>query len=674
MSEDLYRLPTNARGNRQRFIALLILTVVVSLGLAASIAASLLAYHLHYPPALGSPLYAFNGSTVLRGLFLSVPALGLALAALRRQGSIVAPLALLFIASMLATAFPVYPPAAYTLARRALAASSYAPLVAEASRAGILALLALLASAAPFLIRLASAATGPADLHGSARFASSSDIERAGFILDDPAAILAQSSALPIGTILIRGAKRLVRLAGDVHVLLFAPPGAGKTTGLVIPTVQDFPENVIILDPKGEIATATAGHRRALGSRLLYLDPSRDLPHLARYNPLLSVRPYPFDVQDVVELAQLLVPDSPGTDPFWKQSARTLLEGVLLHVLYTSPVKTLGACYRALCDPVRPIDELFEAMLATHHDPSAEHGWTQHERVQTAARTFLDMPAQTRGGVVANAQAALSPYGDPILDRATAVSDFSVGDLFLRRERPVTLYLAIDPNSLARLSNHVRIVISQITSALTRQLPSEVNRRPVLMVLDEFPAFGRMPVLETALAYLRGYGVQVYIIVQHIGQLIANYGQSESVSPNCSVHIAFAPSHLETAVHLSKRVGQQTVRFERSSVALKTFGGAQKNVQDADAGRPLLAPDEIMRLPKGHALVLRTGTRPLVTEPVPYFRDPARQKAAQLPVPPSEPTQPDLSEWLDRQTPPAPVLGKRERRSRASLLTPEALR
>src|SRR6202008_152536 len=98
-------------------------------------------------------------------------------------------------------------------------------------------------------------------------------------------------------------------------------------------------------------------------------------------------------------------------------------------------------------------------------------------------------------------------------------------------------------------------------------------------------------VVERALAYLRGYGVQAYLVVQHLGQLTAAYGRSEGISPNCQVHIAFAPAQLDTAKSLSERAGSRTVSYNRSSVS--TRGGGifgQTSNSDADTKRPLLAP------------------------------------------------------------------------------------
>jgi type IV secretion system protein VirD4 len=672
-AKDLYRLPDADGGDRTTTLLFSALAFVgaVFLGLAA--AASYVAASCGYPHSLGSPLLALPQSLPARVLIVSLLATGVFAAILSKKHVFIPPLLAGLVGALYLSAVPLYPPASFFLARRAFMGTIYQSALTGAYKAGAAFFLLSLFGAAPLLRRLLNLKNDPGHIHGSARFATPRDLTEAGFILDHTSSTLSMAAGLPLGEITVRGGRRLLRLeGGQSHILAIAPPGSGKSTAFVIPTLQDYAHNVVTLDVKGELAQATAGHRHAHGSQILLWDPSRDEPHLARYNPLLSVRPYPFDVQDAQQLAQLLVPDSTGgSDPFWSQSARMLLEGLLLFILYTAPEKTLSAAYRALADPELPLEQLFEAMLAVPHDPKATHGWTQHVRILTSARSMLDMPPTTRGGVIAQAQASLSPYADPILAAATRTSDFALSDLFHHRPRPISLYLVIDPNSLLRLANHVRIVVSQITSALTRQ--HNLKRRPVLLMLDEFASFGSMKVVEHALAYLRGYWVQAYIVIQHFGQLTQAYGPSESISPNCALHIAFAPSHLETAQKLSTRSGNQTVLFQRDSVSLGGFAGGRRSLQSADTGRALITPDEILRLPKGDALLLKTSTRPVITTPRPFFADPARLAASRIPLPPSEPTSPDLSHWLGREPIAIPVQGKRERRATRRTFAPEPL-
>jgi type IV secretion system protein VirD4 len=671
----LYRLPTSTRARRQT----LVVGALVAMALAAlaclDIAASRLAYLAGYASELGSPILP---PIVPVGRLVALSLAGFAFGALcygRRWHHLPAG-AVAVVTVALGTRYPLYGPATYFLARRALLNSAYRPYLEDANRWGLIAFAVLVASASPLLHLLLTRLVRTGDLHGSARLATAADIATAGFVLDDSSKASTQSTAFPLGLITSKRKDRLVRAAGDIHVLLFAPPGAGKTTCYVVPTAQDWIGNIIVLDVKGEIAQATAGYRQLHGSRILLLDPSRNDKSLVRYNPLLSVRPHPYDVQDISQLAQFLVPEHQGADPFWPKTARAVLVGVLLHILYTQREKTLAAAYRFLCDPTCPVEQQFEAMLATEQDPSGAHGWTHHPSVETAARSFLDMPPVTRGGVLVNAQTALAPYSDPILAAATAASDFALEDLYKTSARPVALYLLMDPNQLRRLADHLRIVISQITAALTRELPSQTDRRPVLLLLDEFPVFGRMTAIEESIAYFRGYGVQAFLVVQHLGQLLAAYGQNQSISPNCALHVAFAPADLDTATMLSKRSGTQTIQHERSSTSTQGALRSNTSTQDSDLGRPLLMPEEIMRLPKTQALVLRTGAFPLLVRTIPFYRDSLRAAAAALALPVSEPTVPDFSTWLSRSVAPPPSKapkGQREKRL-STLLSPEPVR
>jgi type IV secretion system protein VirD4 len=662
-ASDLYNLPARRSEATTTFILGLLL-VAAALYLSLIVASSWLAHRLAYPQAFGPPIFSVHLSLFLRTAALAASLLPPALCLLSRSWRLLPALLTSSLAVWLATTFPLYPPSAYLTARAAFDHSAYAPIASTSTQVAIYSFLLVTVAAGILFYPYFASLFRPNDLHGSAKFATAREAAAAGFTVKPPSLGLSPSTDIPIGIIEEKGRKLEVRVTGDSHFLVVAPPGAGKSTGLAIPLLQDWQGPAIVLDVKGELREKTAGHRHQHGSQILTMDPSRVDPSLVCYNPLLSVRAWPYDVTDVTTLCQILVPDKHSGDPFWGQAARTLLEGVLLHVLYLGPTKTLGACYRFLCDPVIPLEDQFEAMLVAEHDPTGAPGWRTHPRVAMSARTFIDMPGVTRGGVIAQAQASLAPYADPTLDRATSTSDFALEDLFTPRARPVTLYLVIDPNSLHRLSPHVRIFISQLTSAMTRQLP---NRRSpsdrCLMLLDEFPTFGKMEALETALAYLRGYGVQVYIVCQHLGQLNQAYGNYEGISPNCAVHLAFAPAHLDTAKALSSRAGTQTVVFSRGSISSQGVLRSSRSQQTADSGRPLIAPDEILRLPKGVALVLRTGSRPLLVRPVPYYADPLRVAAARLPVPPSEPTNPDYGHWLNRPSAPPPVpKGRREQR------------
>ena len=666
---SLYQLPTSTRARRTAAGLGLLLTfgLLALTGLCA--ASSRLAFILGYPPSYGIPVLSTHLSPAPR-VTLAASSLLLVFAIVRARRLALAALSGVTFSLLLAH-YPVYSPTAYLRARDALLGSEFGPDLASAELWGLACASLAVLPALPYarsLFRL----TRLGDLHGSSRFANKKDLLEAGFTLDSPNRPLAYSSGLPIGIFTDPlGRRSLVRLEGDSHVLLVAPPGAGKTTGLVIPCVQDLLGFLFVLDVKGEICQATAEHRRRLGSRIIRVNPSKDDDLYARYNPLDAIRPYPFDTQDVDLLVQQLIPEpGDGSDPFWRVSARNLIQALILHVLWGEPVKTLTRAYELLCSP----EEVLETILRTPHDPDGSYTWsfndqptTTHPSVLTGLRSYLAMPPQTAGGVHAQAVSALSPYIDPILSYATEKSDFSFEDLLSADRPPATLYLELDPAQIRRLASHVRLLMAQLVSTVTHEMPSEqAPRHRTYLFFDEFPVFGKVRDIEIALGYLRGYGCQVIVVVQSFSQIEQAYGDRQSITPNCQVHVAFAPSDPKTAKALSERAGNMTVSVERSSVSSRGPLTDSRSHQNADLGRPLLTPDEVTRLGRQAVLVLRTGVFPALLTPAPYYKNPFRLQASQLP-PPASLRDVVVTPWETKiAIRPAP-LPKREREHARSL-------
>jgi len=94
----------------------------------------------------------------------------------------------------------------------------------------------------------------------------------------------------------------------------------------------------------------------------------------------------------------------------------------------------------------------------------------------------------------------------------TTGSDFRGEDL-IAGERPVSVYLAVARADLDRMRPLLRIVLNQITRRLTREVCP--GRRPVLLMLDEFMALGRLDFMHRGISFFRGYGVRVFVPVDH---------------------------------------------------------------------------------------------------------------------------------------------------------------
>jgi type IV secretion system protein VirD4 len=502
----------------------------------------------------------------------------------------------------------------------------------------------------------------PADTHGSARWATREDLTQAELLGRDAGVYV---GAWSDGRIL-----HYLRHDGPQHVLAFAPSRSGKGVGLVLPTLLSWPGSTVVNDIKGENWALTAGWRQqALGSRCLKFDPTASDGSSARYNPLLEVRPWPRDVRDAQLIADMLIdPDGQGTRDHWDLTAHDLLVGVLLHVLYAERDKSLHGCLTVLADPTRAIETTLSAMLRTVHDPDGACDWRDadglpthtHPAVAGAARALLNKSDNERSSVVSSAVKFLNLYRDPVVADNTRVSDFAVGDLMRHRD-PVSLYLTIPPSDIHRTRPLSRLLLNQIVSRLSETLdvsggqavPPYPHR--LLLMLDEFPTLGRMEVIQTALAYAAGYGIKAYLIVQDLTQLSQAYGRYESIISNCHVRVAYAANKVETARLISDMVGTMTVHRETRTYTGSRLTAVLPRVtaSEQDTARPLLTPDEVMRLPAEDALVFVAGHPPIYGKRIRYYVDPVFGARAAIPPPVTSDRLPqEVSPWTARASPP----------------------
>ena len=150
---------------------------------------------------------------------------------------------------------------------------------------------------------------------------------------------------------------------------------------------------------------------------------------------------------------------------------------------------------------------------------------------------------------------------------------------------PVTLYLVVRAEDKDRMRPLLRLIINQLVRVLLRPeitfergRPQMPHKHRLLLMLDEFPSYGKLEVFQEALAYVAGYGIKAYLIMQDMSQLWAAYGKDESITSNCHVRIAYAPNRVETAEWLSRMVGTSTVVKEDVTTSGKRFGAVLTQV------------------------------------------------------------------------------------------------
>ena len=183
----------------------------------------------------------------------------------------------------------------------------------------------------------------------------------------------------------------------------------------------------------------------------------------------------------------------------------------------------------------------------------------------------------------------LGLYRDPVVAEVTRRCDWRIGDI-VAGERPTTLYLVVPPSDINRTKPLIRLILNQIGRRLTEDLLAKAGRRRLLLMLDEFPALGRLDFFESALAFMAGYGIKSFLIAQSLNQIEKAYGPNNSILDNCHVRVSFATNDERTAKRVSDALGTAT-----EMKAMKNYAGSRLSpwlghlmVSRSETARPLL--------------------------------------------------------------------------------------
>lgn len=482
-----------------------------------------------------------------------------------------------------------------------------------------------------------------AGLHGTAHWASQQEIQNAGLLSKQKNKA---NDGVYVGGWFNPKTKQIqyLRHAGPEHVLAFAPTRSGKGVGLVLPTLLSWQGSLICYDIKGENWALTSGWRKHhAGNKVMKFDPAASDGSSLSFNPLAEIRlGEDQEVGDTQNIASMLVDtDGKGLFDHWSKTSHALLTGAILHCCYQVQQEqhrkaTLADVGELLANPDYTIQEVLTQMLEYQHRDGKTHPLVAQE-----ARAMLNKDERELSSVVSTAISFLTLYRDPIVKKNTSRSDFRIQDL-MNDNDPVSLYLVVRPSDADRLRPLIRLILTQIVRRLTESMDFKEGRsvthykHRLLLMIDEFASLKRLPVIEEALAFMAGYGLKAYLIVQDLQQITGTYGRDESLMGNCHIRIAYAPNKIETADLLSRMSGQTTVIRKQTTVSGKRFGYMLGQVSESmqEVQRPLLTADEAMRLPAsvkdatdkiiepGHMLIFVAGHAPIYGCQILYFQDP----------------------------------------------------
>jgi len=237
-------------------------------------------------------------------------------------------------------------------------------------------------------------------------------------------------------------------------------------------------------------------------------------------------------------------------------------------------------------------------------------------QVQRAATALLQSDDKVRTGIMSTINSHMGIWDSPRLQRMMAKNTYRLPRMLLE---PMTVYFSIPPGRLDSYAPVIRLFMGSLVKHF-----SGYNMKgdyPVLFMLDEFPALGRIKGIEEGMAYMAGYGINFWLFAQDLKQLAATYGdKAQSIISNCAVKQFFGAADVETAQLISLMCGETTI----PSISYSNERGLTVNngsMTLSSGARPLFTPNEIMSAHQDRQLLFYRGQQVISAGKINYLRD-----------------------------------------------------
>ncbi|WP_299963009.1 type IV secretory system conjugative DNA transfer family protein [uncultured Roseobacter sp.] len=399
-----------------------------------------------------------------------------------------------------------------------------------------------------------------------------------------------------LGSVIDGAVEKVFSYKGDRHLLTSAPTRSGKGVSHIIVNLLSYTGSMLVIDPKGENARITAQARREMGQEVHCVDPWHiSGEEVSRFNPLDWIELGDVDAtENAMLLADALVQKSNHSDAFWTEEAKAFLQGLILLVAFDEAYtgrRHLGTVRDLLLLGGDEMEKLFQQMANSPH----------HIIASTGARSLQKEP-KLMASVLASAQAETHMLDSARLRESLSASDFTFEDL---KKKPMTIFLILPSDRLNAFGRFLRLMVQQAITENARNI-EDMPEKPVLFILDEMPALGRLTMVEQAYGLMAGFGIQLWGITQDLCQLRKVYGQDyESFIGNSGAVAYFGSPDKTSAEYFSTMCGVTTV-WNFSSAVSNAFTSAWKSTSTTETEtenraltqRKLAFPDELMRLPE----------------------------------------------------------------------------
>ena len=476
--------------------------------------------------------------------------------------------------------------------------------------------------------------------YGTARWATEKEIRKSYRRVPFRPALWRKGEQLPEAQGLVLGCvgkkDRLAALVDcdDIHCLMIGASGVGKTAYFLYPNMEyacACGMSFLALDTKGDLArNYGAIATKYYGYQVAVVD-LRNPTRSDGYNLLTLINHY-MDVcrQEPDNLAArarsekyakilsktIINPEgeSFAQNQYFYDAAEGVLTAVILLLAEYLPPKEIDGALRERRHIVS-VFKLVQELLA----PSMVSGRNEfqflmdHLPEEHKAKWFsgsaLNAAEQSMASVMSTVLARLNTFLDSELEQVLCFDSAMDAESFASQKSAIFLILPEEDTTKNFMAGLMIQTLSRELFSVADEHDGKLQNRVVFFCdeLGTMPAFDILPLFSAG----RSRRLTLVPIIQSLAQLEKNYGKegAEIIQDNVQDTIfgGFAPNS-KTAEALSKALGNRTVMSGTITRGKSESGQSLQMIQ-----RPLMTPDELKSLPKGHFIVMKTGTHPMRT-------------------------------------------------------------
>ena len=438
--------------------------------------------------------------------------------------------------------------------------------------------------------------------------------------------ILAENNYLPLD-------KR-----GNVNVLVVGGSGSGKSASYSIPNAHQMLGSYVFTDPKGELYDRTAGYLKEHGYKIKVLNLVH--PQFSDgYNPLLHIS----SEIDVDVIANTIVKgqksEGGGSDPFWDDSAETLLKALIYYLMATRPEEeqNLASC----AEMVRAANSnggsnlLTELMSQLPYDHPAR---MNYKSIEIA-------PEKTYSSILSTLQSKLGKFDSKEIAELTSTDTINFEEIGTEK----TAVYVISSDTHGAYDFLLTIFFAQMIQQLYDFADNNGGRlkERTYFILDEFANIGRIPDFDKKISTSRSRGISFSVILQNLDQLEAIYEKAnETIIGNCDTHVFLGSNSQKTVEYFSKALGEKTISHENISTNRdKEHRKTGTSDSDQIMARALMTPDELRRMDNDLCIIFEKGVKPVKANKFYYFKKPMAKEMAELEISHNDIGEIDRGKW-----------------------------